>query len=49
MIKDNGLIDQADTADFLNITKESMNPPFYINPLLAIPPVFTEILLSPFK
>ena len=49
MIKDNGLIDQADTADFLNITKESMNPPFYINPLLAIPSVFTEILLFPFK
>ena len=49
MIKDNGLINQADTANLLNITKESMNPPFYINPLLAIPPVFTEILLSPFK
>ena len=30
MIKDNGLINQADTANLLNITKESMNPPFYI-------------------
>ena len=46
MIKDNGLINQADTANLLNITKESMNPPFYIIPLLAIPLLVTDFLLK---
>ena len=37
MIKDNGLINQADTADISNITRESMNAPFYIIPPSCYP------------
>ena len=47
MIKDSGVINQADTANLLNITKESMNPNFYIIPPSCHPTPSSEFFFIP--